>query len=98
MPQFAAISRERHANKKWLRFSNFSFAAGEVIAPIVGAELARAALAMPCAFLQQSGRYTLVAVLSIIAGRNMFVAARRSMAWSVCPRGVSALPVSSAAD
>ena len=74
MPQFAAISRERHANKKWLRFSNFGFAAGEVIAPIVGAELARAAHALPCAFLQQSGRYTLVAVLSIIAGRNMFVA------------------------
>jgi hypothetical protein len=73
MPQFAAISRERHANKKWLRFSNFGFAAGEVIAPIVAAELARAAHAMPCAFLQQSGRYTLVAVLSIIAGRNMFV-------------------------
>ena len=73
MPQFAAVSRERHANKKWLRYSNHAFAAGEIIAPIVGAELARAALAMPCAFLQQSGRYTLVAVLSIIAGRNMFV-------------------------
>jgi hypothetical protein len=74
MPKFATISRERHVNKKWLRYSNFGFAAGEIIAPIVGAELARAALAMPCAFLQQSGRYTLVAVLSIIAGRNMFVA------------------------
>jgi SapC len=74
MPQFAAVSRERYANKKWLRFSNYGFAAGEMIAPIVAAELARAAPAMPCAFLQQSGRYTLVAVLSLIAGRNMFVA------------------------
>jgi hypothetical protein len=73
MPQFAAVSRERHANKKWLRYSNHAFAAREMIAPIVGAELARAAVAMPCAFLQQSGRFTLVAVLSIIAGRNMFV-------------------------
>jgi hypothetical protein len=73
MPQFAAVSRERHANKKWLRYSNYAFAAGEMIAPIVGAELARAALAMPCAFLQQSGRYALVAVLSLVAGRNMFV-------------------------
>ena len=73
MPQFAAISRERHANKKWLRYANFRFAAGEVIAPIVGAELARAALAMPCAFVQQSGRYVLVAVLSPPGGRNVFV-------------------------
>jgi hypothetical protein len=74
MPQFAAVSRERHANKKWLRYTNLNFAAQEVIAPIVGAELARAALAMPCAFVQQSGRYVLVAVLSLIAGRNMFLA------------------------
>ena len=74
MPQYAAISRERHANKKWLRYTNFTFAAGEVIAPIVGGELARAVLATPCAFVQQSGRYVLVAVLSLIAGRNMFVA------------------------
>jgi hypothetical protein len=28
---------------------------------------------MPCAFLEQSGRYTLLAVLSLIPGRNMFV-------------------------
>jgi hypothetical protein len=73
MPQYAAISRERHANKKWLRYTNFTFVAGEVIAPIVGAELARAALAIPCAFVQQPGRYVLVAVLSLLGGRNMFV-------------------------
>jgi len=73
MPQYAAVSRERHANKKWLRYTNFAFAAGEVIAPIVGTELGRAVLAMPCAFVQQSGRYVLVAVLSLVAGRNVFV-------------------------
>ena len=36
MPQYAAVSRERHANKKWLRYTNLAFAAGETIAPIVG--------------------------------------------------------------
>ena len=73
MPQYAAVSRERHANKKWQRYTNLAFATGEMVAPIVGAELAKSALAMPCAFLQQSGRYTLVALLSLVAGRNMFV-------------------------
>jgi hypothetical protein len=73
MTQYAAISRERHANKKWQRYVNFAFAAGESVAPIVGAELAQAALAMPCAFLQQSGRYVLVALLSVLSGRNMYV-------------------------
>ena len=73
MPKFAAISRERHAQKKWRRYESYAFAATDALAPIVGAELARAALSMPCAFLEQSGRYTLVAVLSPIPGRNMFV-------------------------
>jgi len=73
MPQYAVVSRERHAKKKWLRYTNFTFAAGEVIAPIVSAELVSAALAMPCAFVQQAGRHSLVAMLSLIGGRNMFV-------------------------
>jgi hypothetical protein len=73
MPRFAVVSRERHEQKKWLRFNGYGFAAADAQAPIVVAELARAALSMPCAFLEQSGRYTLVAVLSVIPGRNMFV-------------------------
>ena len=73
MPRFVVISRERHEQKRWLRFNGYGFAAADAQAPIVVAELARAALSMPCAFLEQSGRYTLVAVLSVIPGRNMFV-------------------------
>ena len=107
MPQYAAISRERHANKKWLRYTSFAFAAGEVITPIVGGELARAALAMPCAFVQQSGRYVLVAVLSLLGGRNHVCGTGRSMArpvrscrrrpwWcSIRPRTATAAPTMS---
>ncbi len=73
MPRFAAVSRERHGQKKWLRVQGYAFAATDAMATIVGAELAQAALSMPCAFLEQSGRYMLVAVLSPVPGRNMFV-------------------------
>jgi len=73
MSELTVVSRERHAGKKWRRFNGYAFAAADALAPLVGVELARAALAMPCAFLEQSGRYTLVAVLSLIPGRNMFV-------------------------
>jgi len=75
MPRFAAVSRERHGNKKWQRFTNYGFAAADAMVPIVGAEVGRAALAMPCAFMheQEAGRYTLVVALSPIPGRNMFV-------------------------
>jgi hypothetical protein len=73
MPRYAVVSRERHGQKKWLRVNGYAFAATDAMATIVGAELAKAVLSMPCAFLEQSGRYTLVAVLSPAPGRNMFV-------------------------
>jgi hypothetical protein len=73
MVQFVAVSQERHASKKWQRHANYGFAAAETLAPIVGAELSKAALSMPLAFSEQAGRYTLVAVLSLVPGRNMFV-------------------------
>jgi hypothetical protein len=73
MAQFAAISRERHGRKKWLAQGIYAFAAADAVVPIVAAELTQAALAMPCAFLQWKGHYKLVAVLSAIGGRNMFV-------------------------
>ena len=74
MPRYAAVSAERHGRKKWLRLRNYAFAATEGLAPIVAAELARAALAIPLAFTEHAGRHTLVAVLSLAPGRNLFVA------------------------
>jgi hypothetical protein len=73
MPRYAVVSRERHDQKKWRRYESYAFAAADAVAPVVGAELVRAALSMPLAFSEQAGRYTLVAVLSLIPGRNMFI-------------------------
>ena len=73
MPQFATVSRERHAAKRWRRADGYGFAAGDTVVPVVGAELARLVLAMPIAFVEQAGRYQLVAVLSLTPERNMFV-------------------------
>ena len=74
MPQFAAVSRERHAGKRWHRFNNYSFAAAQNVVPLFGTELSPAACSMPLAFIEQGGRYTLVALLSLMPGRNLFVA------------------------
>jgi hypothetical protein len=73
MVQFVAITQERHRAKKWQRHADYKFAAAEALASIAGAELAKAALSMPLAFSEQAGHYTLVAVLSLVPGRNMFV-------------------------
>jgi hypothetical protein len=68
------VTREHHAGKKWQRFTGYGFASTTALAPVVGVELARAALAMPLAFFQEAGRYVLVAMLSLTPNRNMLVA------------------------
>jgi hypothetical protein len=73
MARFSPVTRERHAAKRWRRPVNFAAAAGSAVVPVVGGELARLAAAMPVAFFEQSGRYQLVAVLSLTPGHNMFV-------------------------
>lgn len=73
MPKFVVISRERHGAKRLRAHENFAFLAGEALAPIVNAELQAVALSMPMGFAEQSGRYSLVAVMSFIPGRNLFV-------------------------
>ena len=50
-----------------------TFAAADALVPIVVAELSNAMPSMPLAFSEQSGRYTLVALLSLSPARNMFV-------------------------
>ena len=73
MPKFVVISRDRYGAKRWRGHENFAFLAREAAVPIVNAELQAVALSMPMAFIEQSGRYTLVAVMSFIPGRNLFV-------------------------
>jgi hypothetical protein len=73
-PNFAAVTRVLHAGKKWQGLKNYNFALTDALIPIVGAELPRAALSMPLAFLQQESGFVLVAVASLVAGRNVLVA------------------------
>jgi SapC len=72
-PQYTAVTRERHTGKKWQRSRGYGFAANDALAPVVSAELARAARALPLAFLHKAGRLVLVAVLSLTPSRNMLV-------------------------
>ena len=72
-PQFTAVTREGHAGKKWQRSTGYGFASTHALLPVVGAELPSAALALPLAFLQEAGRFVLVAILSLTPSRNMLV-------------------------
>jgi hypothetical protein len=57
-------------------------------------EVARAALAMPLAFIEQSGRYLLVALMSPIAGRNLFVGPAGQWLGSFVPAALRGYPFS----
>jgi SapC len=74
MPQFTAVSRERHAGKAWQRYTSYAFTARDAVLPLVVSELTQAVMTMPVAFVKQDGRYVLMAVLSLTPGRNLFVA------------------------
>jgi hypothetical protein len=73
-PKFAAVTRVHHTGKKWQGPKSYNFASADALVPIVSAELPRAALSMPLAFLQQESGFVLVAVASLVPGRNMLVA------------------------
>ena len=74
MTEFAAITTERHIQKVWKRVTDYVFAAGDTVIPLVGVELSKAALAMPTGFIEQEGGYQLVAITSLQPGTNLYVA------------------------
>ena len=73
-PKFIAISAENLSGKAWLRSTNYAFAAGETLIPLVVSELTQAVPAMPLGFVQSGPGFQLVAVTSPKQGANLFVA------------------------
>lgn len=74
MPAIAAISRERHADKSWKRFVSYDFARRLSLAVLVAAEIPKAAMAMPLAFVRQGEGYAPVALMGLEPGKNLLVA------------------------
>jgi hypothetical protein len=74
MVELAAINPEHHAKKVWKQVANYTFAAADTVIPLVGAELSKAALAMPIGFVKLDDGYQLVAITSLQRGQNLYVA------------------------
>jgi hypothetical protein len=73
VPAFQPVSKNRHGSKRWLRYTNFSFAAADTICLLVAAELPKAIMSFPVAFQQSASGFAPVAVLGLEAGKNLFV-------------------------
>ncbi len=73
MVKLVVVDREKHAGKGWRQPTGYAYAATQAVIPLLGAEFASAALAMPIAFVEQAGRYMAVGVMSPTPGRNLFI-------------------------
>lgn len=92
MTKFAAVTKERHAGKSWAKFESYRFAAGDNLAPLVGAEVAGAALTMPMAFIKERDHFRLVGLLSLTPGQNMFVSPDGRWIGAYVPSGFRGYP------
>ena len=73
MPNLQAVSRERHAEQRWQRYSSYAFGAKDAVCPLVVQELPKAMMCMPIAFTQTDAGFALVAVQGLEPGECLFV-------------------------
>lgn len=73
MPNYHALSKTTHGNKRWLRATSYAFAMRDGILPLGLGELSKAILTLPVAFVQQESRFHPVAVMSLQPDRNHYV-------------------------
>ncbi len=78
MPEFVPVSPQRHQGKYWQRFTSYAFARTAAVVPLVGAEMAKAAAALPVAFMPDgegdAARFVPAALLGFESNVNLFVA------------------------
>lgn len=92
MPKLIPISKETHVDKSWTRFKSYQFAAKDNLAPLVGAEVVKAVLAFPMAFIKQGNNFKLVVLLSLTPGQNMFVAPNGQWLGGYVPSALRGYP------
>jgi hypothetical protein len=85
MANIQAVSKERHRNKKWMRFTQYSFAAKDAVLPVTAREMTNAIMAMPVGF-------TPVVIMGIQQGQNLYVSKDGRWLGSYVPAGYRAYP------
>lgn len=92
MPNIQAISRERHAAKRWQRNTHYTFVAAEPFTPLVMQELPMAMQTMPIVFLEVKGAYMPYAMQGLALGKNLFVAGNGQWVGAYIPAALRAYP------
>lgn len=94
MPNIQVITKERHGNRRWLRPTSFSFAAGLPVANISANELRKACTHFPLAFIQNGEAWSMAAVLGVPPSANLCVLPDGRWAEPYVPAALRAYPFS----
>jgi hypothetical protein len=89
---YVAVSREAHRHMGWKPWKHMSFAIEWAVVPIVGAEVPKAAMTLPIAFLKQGERFILHALTGIEPGRNLFITDEGQWLGSYVPAALRGFP------
>lgn len=92
MSDYQVISRERHSTQRWQRYTNHAFAAADAVCPLTQAELSKAAMCLPIAFIEQDGGFFPAAVLGLQPGQNLLVAPDGRWLGNYVPAAVRSYP------
>lgn len=74
MKSYEPLSPDAFVDRAWKRFDHLNFAAADLTVPIVFAELAKACTAFPLGFCSGEDLISLIAVMGVEDGCNLFVA------------------------
>jgi len=74
MPTYQALSKKTHAGQRLKGHTNFAFANGDALAPLVQQELSTACMELPIAFVQSGDSVLPMAIQGFEPGKNMRVA------------------------
>jgi hypothetical protein len=75
MANYQVVSHADHAHMRWSKFTDYTHAGSEAIAPLVFQEFPAAARYLPLGFMEADGNYVPVAIQGLQPGRNLLVAA-----------------------
>jgi hypothetical protein len=92
MVSFVPIGGSNHTGKAWRRPTSFAFAAAQAVVPVVGAEFAKLAVSMPIGFIEQAGLHLPVAVMSPVAGHNLFIGPAGQWLGAYVPAALRSYP------
>lgn len=97
MSDFVPVSKTKHADSGWLQPQNYRFAAQEIMVPVVMDEIGNVMMNQPLAFRRQKAssdklRFELVALLSPVLNRNLFVKPDGSWLSGYIPAYLQAYP------